>query len=118
MSHYRPGYFWLVERSRRLGYDSRAIIERYDEHVEDVLVNVALRAVAALARAAARASAALVRRAPSAPSAALLERCWDERRGLFFDLAGRDERPVRRLDLVVARPARAALAARRDRAAG
>jgi hypothetical protein len=27
--------------------------------------------------------------------AALLERCWDQRRGLFFDLAGRAERPVR-----------------------
>ena len=40
MSHYLPGYFWLVERSRRLGYDSRSIIERYDEHIEDVLVNV------------------------------------------------------------------------------
>jgi hypothetical protein len=36
MSHYLPGYFWLVQRSRRLGYDSRSIIERYDEHIEDV----------------------------------------------------------------------------------
>jgi hypothetical protein len=40
MSHYLPGYFWLVKRSRRPRYDSRAIIARYDEHVEDVLVNV------------------------------------------------------------------------------
>ena len=52
MSHYLPGYFWLVERSRRLRYDSRAIIARYDEHVEDVLVNVfyalSLRALARL----------------------------------------------------------------------
>ena len=52
MSHYLPGYFWLVERSRRLRYDSRAIIARYDEHVEDVMVNVfyalSLRALARL----------------------------------------------------------------------
>jgi hypothetical protein len=52
MSHYLPGYFWLVERSRRLRYDSRAIMVRYDEHIEDVMVNVvyalSLRALARL----------------------------------------------------------------------
>ena len=92
MSHYLPGYFWLVERSRRLGYDSRAIIARYEEHVEDVLVNVfyalSLRALARLtgdddyhARA-------------SRTEQALIERCWDEDRGLFWDLAGRDHVPL------------------------
>jgi glycogen debranching enzyme len=95
MSHYRPGYFWLVERSRRLGYDSRAIIERYEEHVEDVLVNVlyalSLRSLSRLigedeaGKYAARADRA---------ETALLEQCWDERRGLFFDLAGRDHLPI------------------------
>jgi hypothetical protein len=93
MSHYLPGYMWLVERSRRLGYDSRAIIERYDEHVEDVLVNtlyaLSLRALARLSgeqQYDARADRT---------ERALLEHCWDERRGLFWDLAGRDHRPLR-----------------------
>jgi glycogen debranching enzyme len=93
MSHYLPGYFWLVERSRRLGYDSRTIIERYDEHVEDVLVNtlyaLSLRALARLSgqdEYAARADRT---------EQALLEHCWDEQRGLFWDLAGRDHRQMR-----------------------
>ena len=93
MRHYMPGYFWLVERSRRMGYDSRAIIERYDEHVEDVLVNVlyalSLRALARLTGDDAWAARA------ARVEASLLERCWDERAGLFWDLAGRLERPVR-----------------------
>ena len=93
MRHYMPGYFWLVERSRRMGYDSRAIIERYDEHVEDVLVNVlyalSLRALARLAGDDAWAARA------ARVEGALLDRCWDEERGLFWDLAGRDEHPVR-----------------------
>ena len=93
MSHYLPGYFWLVERSRRLGYDSRVIIERYDEHVEDVLVNtlyaLSLRALARLSGE--RAYDARADRTEQA----LLERCWDDERGLFWDLAGRDHRPLR-----------------------
>ena len=94
MRHDRPGFFWLIERYRRLGYDARRITERYEEHVEDVLVNVfyalSLRALARLddehgERFAIRAAQT---------EQALLDRCYDERRGLFFDLAGRDERPV------------------------
>ena len=63
-----------------------------DEHVEDVLVNVAhalsLRALGRMSGEpewAARAARV---------EAALMERCWDPRRGLFFDLAGRGERRV------------------------
>ena len=93
MSHYLPGYLWLVERSRRLRYDSRAIIERYDEHVEDVLVNVfyalALRALARLSG-----DPTLTARAERTEQA-LLTLCWDERRGLFWDLAGRNHTPLR-----------------------
>jgi hypothetical protein len=93
MTHYRPGYFWLVERSRRLRYDSQAIIARYDEHVEDVLVNVVYAlSLHALARLtgddAYRVRAERTERA-------LLERCWDEERGLFWDLAGRGHSPQR-----------------------
>jgi hypothetical protein len=96
MSHYLPGYFWLVQRSRRLGYDSREIIERYDEHIEDVMVNVfyalSLRSLGRLA--AADGGDEYTRRAERVETA-LLERCWDPDRGLFWDLTGRAERPIK-----------------------
>jgi hypothetical protein len=96
MRHYLPGYFWLVERSRRLGYDSREIIERYEEHAEDVMVNVlyalSLRALARLLGPEdGEPYASRAKRAESA----LLEHCWDDQRGLFWDLAGRDHHPVK-----------------------
>jgi len=94
MRHDRAGYFWLIERCRRLGYDARRIVERYAEHVEDVLVNVfyAL-ALSALARLDDEQGEIYAARAERT-AAALLERCYDERTGLFFDLAGREERQV------------------------
>jgi hypothetical protein len=95
MRHDSPGYWWLVERYRRLGYDARAIAERYEEHTEDVLVNVfyAL-GLRALARLDPEHGEVYARRA-ARTELALLERCYDERTGLFFDLAGRGERRVR-----------------------
>ncbi len=95
MRHDSVGYWWLVERYRRLGYEARAITERYDEHVEDVLVNVfyAL-GLRSLSRLDSERSELWARRAARTETA-LLERCYDERTGLFFDLAGRAERPVR-----------------------
>jgi hypothetical protein len=96
MSHYLPGYFWLVERSRRLGYDSQAIIERYDEHVEDVLVNTLYAlSLRALGRMLDEGPAGEYTRRARRVETALLDRCWDPRRGLFWDLAGRDHRPLR-----------------------
>ena len=94
MRHDSVGYWWLVERYRRMGYDAHAIAQRYDEHVEDVLVNVfyAL-GLRALSRLDDEQSERWARRARRTETA-LLERCYDERTGLFFDLAGRDERPV------------------------
>ena len=94
MRHDSIGYWWLVERYRRMGYDAHAIAERYDEHVEDVLVNVfyAL-SLRALARMDDEQSATWTARADQT-EAALLERCHDEGTGLFFDLAGRGERQV------------------------
>lgn len=93
MSHYRPGYMWLVQRSRRLRYDSREVIARYAEHVEDVLVNVfyalSLRALARMS------DDELYRRRAERTERALLERCWDERAGLFWDLVGPGHRPLR-----------------------
>jgi hypothetical protein len=94
LRHDRPGYFWLIERYRRLSYDAGLITERYDEHVEDVLLNVfyAL-SLRALARLDTEHGATYAQRA-ARTERALLERCYDERTGLFFDLAGRAERPV------------------------
>jgi glycogen debranching enzyme len=94
LRHDQVGYFWLIERCRRLGYDATQVVERYEEHVEDVLVNVfyAL-GLRALARLDAEHGALYAARA-ARTEAALLERCYDERSGLFFDLAGGRERPV------------------------
>lgn len=94
MRHDRAGHLWLVERYRRLGYDASRIVERYDEHVEDVLVNVfyAL-SLRALSRLDPEHGGVYAERA-ARTEAALLERCLDERSGLFLDLAGRGERPV------------------------
>jgi glycogen debranching enzyme len=93
LAHDRPGYWLLVERGRREGWDSRRIIERYEHHVEDVWFNVAYAlSLHAMARLSAATSwTARARRVEKA----LLERCWDEKSGLFFDLAGPHEHPVR-----------------------
>ena len=100
MRHDRPGHFWLIERYRRLSYDAATIAARYEEHVEDVVVNVfyalSLRALArlcALDPGTAVDGSVLVERARQTERA-LLERCHDPGSGLFFDLAGRSERPL------------------------
>jgi hypothetical protein len=94
LRHDSIGYWWLVERYRRMGYDAHAIAERYDEHVEDVLVNVVYAlSLRALSRLDAEDSQKWAARACQT-EAALLERCYDEATGLFFDLAGRTERRV------------------------
>jgi hypothetical protein len=91
-AHYKPGYFRLVARYGRLGWSAHEIAAVHDEHVEDVWVNFAyalsLRAMARLAG-----DDAYARRADGV-EAALLERCLDPATGLFYDLAGRAERPV------------------------
>ncbi len=95
LRHDSAGYWWLVERYRRLGYDARRITLQYDEHLEDVLVNVCYAlALHALSRLDAERGAEWARRAARTENA-LMERCYDERSGLFFDLAGRSEQPVR-----------------------
>jgi hypothetical protein len=97
MAHDRPGYFALVEQARRLRCDAGAIAERSDRHVEDVLVNVfyalSLRALARLCGDDNGTGRVYAERAARVERA-LLERCYDERSGLFLDLAGRGERPV------------------------
>jgi hypothetical protein len=92
-AHYKPGYFRLVARYGRLGWSANAVARAgHDMHVEDVWVNAAyalsLRAMARLAG-----DDGYARRAQRVESA-LLERCLDAGTGLFFDLAGRGERPI------------------------
>jgi hypothetical protein len=93
MTHDRAGYWLLMERGRRARWDSRTLIERHDHHVEDVWVNVAYAlSLHALARLSGEPGwSARARRVEQA----LLERCLDDASGLFFDLAGPRERPVR-----------------------
>src|SRR5438093_8311261 len=76
-------------------------MERWPQHVEDVLVSVlyalALRALSRLRGESAgngRGAATYLRRAKRCEQA-LVERCLDPATGLFFDLAGPDEEPVR-----------------------
>ena len=95
LCHDRAGYFWLMERSRRLGWDSRAIIARHGEHVEDVWVSVAYAmSCAALGRLRGEGPQGPYTIRAARTATALVDRCWDERRGLFFDLAGPGERAV------------------------
>jgi glycogen debranching enzyme len=92
LAHWRPGYARLVQRCRRARWSARAFAAACDEHVEDVLVNVAhALSLRALHRMTGEPEwAARAERVETA----LLERCWDPRRGLFLDLAGRSERRV------------------------
>ena len=73
--------------------ERHAIAARTDLHVEDVLVNVAyalsLRALARLTG-----DAHWSADAPRAPRRRCWSGAWTRGRGLFFDLAGRGERPV------------------------
>jgi hypothetical protein len=69
-SHGRPGFLLLVRRNRRLGYDLRRIAGAGGPVCLEVLTNV----VYNLSRLAL---------GQTSLTAALVDRCWDERRGLF-----------------------------------
>ena len=92
MAHWKPGYARLIQRCRRARWSAHELTRSTDEHVEDVLVNVAhALSLRALHRMSGEAEWA---RLAERTEQALLERCWDARRGLFFDLAGRSEHRV------------------------
>jgi hypothetical protein len=87
-------------RNKLAGYDPARIFRSYRHHLEDVLVNaVYAQGLRALARLAARAgretTARWALRTADGVSASLLERSWDERLGVFVNLAGPDERRSR-----------------------
>jgi hypothetical protein len=87
-------------RNKLANYDTETIFRRCGHHLEDVLVNAVygqgLRALARLARRGGRdATARWASRAADRVTEALFERSWDERLGLFVNLAGPDERRSR-----------------------
>jgi Mannosylglycerate hydrolase MGH1-like glycoside hydrolase domain len=97
--------YWHSRRgevvNKLLRFDLERIFARTDHHHEDVLYNAVygdgLRALARLAEAQDDAeTAAWALRTAERVTAALVERCWDEDAGLFFNLAGRDERRLSR----------------------
>jgi hypothetical protein len=84
-------------RNKLANYDLATIFRRFRHHQEDMLVNAVygqgLRALARLATRAGRdAAARWASRTADDVTAALVERAWDERSGLFVNLAGPDER--------------------------
>jgi hypothetical protein len=94
-AHWRPGYFALIAAARRRGYDARRVAERSELHVEDVLVNVLYAlSLGALGRLRGEAADGEYTTRAARVATALLERCYDEDTGLFFDLAGSAEQPV------------------------
>jgi hypothetical protein len=92
--------------NKLVGYDERAVFTVNRRHREDVLVNsVYADGLRALARLAGRArEEELERWAESAAArvlGALLDRCYDERRGLFFNLDGPRERRADRVKTII-----------------
>jgi Glycosyl hydrolase family 63 C-terminal domain len=73
-AHAKPGFVWLIHRNRRLGWDARRVLAAGGPLMCEVVVNVMW---------------CLGRLAADEPSItpALVERLWDERRGLFCDVA-------------------------------
>ena len=87
-------------RNKLAGYDLARIFAR-DDHAEDVLVNTIwidnLKVLARLARRAGRAELAVWAEPKSTQALqSLLERAWDPRRGLFFNLVGSARHAPRR----------------------
>ncbi len=92
-AHYKPSAALLIEQCRRLGYSARRIAACGELHVEEVLVNVAYAlSLHAMARMTGEPSWAL---RAAQTERGLLSRSLDPATGLFFDLAGPGETPVR-----------------------
>ncbi len=97
-SGYREAMRRLFRVYRAARAEGREPLDLDAFSVEDVAVNAIFaegcRSLARLSLAAGAAAAGEEFASQSRrTSQALLAKCWDPRRGLFFDLAGRDERP-------------------------
>lgn len=90
--------------NKLLGFDLERIFRLTNHHVEGVLFNTVhadgLAALARLARGRDDALAGWAEAQAARVRDALLERCWDEVRGLFFNLLGREETRVRQRSVV------------------
>lgn len=88
-----PGFAWHVHELRRGRFELDDVLRRGGFCVQEVLTTVAhALSLHALARLSGDDSH---RRAAERVEASLFERCWDERRGLFFDLAYPSGEPQR-----------------------
>ncbi len=92
----------VYEAYEPLRHDDHAVLAADIFHVEDVLVNsiycFSMRALARLHVEAAgedSQEAAEFNREADKTLNALLEKCWDEEAGAFFDLSGVDEKPLK-----------------------
>jgi len=104
-----PVTFFLSARrpevvNKLLDFDLERIFRWTDHHVEDVLFNTVhadgLAALARLARGRDDELAAWAEAEAERVRDALLERCWDAARGLFFNLEGRRDVRIRQRSVV------------------
>ena len=93
-AHYKPGYFRLVARYGRPGLE-RARRSRPSTTSTSRTCGSTSPTRSACARWRGSPATTRTRARADGVEAALLERCLDPATGLFFDLAGRAERPVR-----------------------
>jgi hypothetical protein len=88
-----PGFIWHIHELRKGSFQLDDVLRRGGFCVQEVLTTVAL--AASLHSLARLSGDDAHRRAAERIEAALFERCWDERRGLFFDLAYPSGEPQR-----------------------
>jgi glycogen debranching enzyme len=92
---------WLYDRYAPLRFNDRAILALDLFQVEEVLTNVCyILGLEALARLCAdTGEAAVFAHRAATVQAALVAKCYDDRAGAFFDLAGQHEQPLHTLTI-------------------
>lgn len=97
---------WLYTQYAPLRFADAAILALDLFQVEETLTNVfyilGLQSLSRLVRDSAQAKA--LRQRADHVQGTLIARCYDERAGAFFDLAGKDERPLRTLTITSLAP--------------
>jgi hypothetical protein len=88
-----PGFIWHIHELRKGRFQLDDVVRRGGFCVQEVLTTVAH--AASLHSLARLSGDDAYRRTAERTEAALFERCWDERRGLFFDLAYPSGEPQR-----------------------
>jgi glycogen debranching enzyme len=88
-----PGFIWHIHELRKGRFQLDDVLQRGGFCVQEVLTTVAH--AASLHSLARLSGDDAYRRTAERTEAALFERCWDEQRGLFFDLAYPSGEPQR-----------------------